>query len=129
MFIDNIEDNAVIEEIVEQLKKCINHKLEKPLGEFNWDKIDYEIKPSKDVLNSIKLLKEKIPLRKNSNIMNSFSDYIYSNTPLKKAFSKSIEIIKKDPQETIKILVIISDGESTDGNPNDLKYLLKEKNI
>ena len=61
--------------------------------------------------------------------MNSFSDYIYSNTPLKKAFSKSIEIIKKDPQETIKILVIISDGESTDGNPNDLKYLLKEKNI
>ena len=128
-FIDDKEDNAVIEEIIEQLKKCINHKLEKPLGEFNWDKIDYEIKPSKDVLNSIKLLKEKIPLRKNSNIMNSFSDYIYSNTPLKKAFSKSIEIIKKDPQETIKILVIISDGESTDGNPNDLKYLLKEKNI
>ena len=57
-FIDDKEDNAVIEEIIEQLKKCINHKLEKPLGEFNWDKIDYEIKPSKDVLNSIKLLKE-----------------------------------------------------------------------
>ena len=43
--------------------------------------------------------------------------------------NKTIEILNKDLNDTIKIIIILSDGQSTDGNPNDLKYLLKDKNI
>ena len=127
-YISNSEDTQIINEIKEQLKKCITHKLNGPLDKFNWYKNDFELKPAKEVLNSLKFLKEKIPLRKNNNIMNSFSNYIYSNTPLKKAMSKAIEISKKDEKETIKILVILSDGYSTDGDPNDLKHLIDKEN-
>ena len=126
--INNKENDKIIEEIIKQLKKCVMHKLKVPLESFDWNKDIFELKPAKDVLNSIKILKEKIPLRNNSNIMNSFSDYIYHYTPLKKAINKAIEITNKDSKETIKIIVILSDGESTDGNPNVLKHLLKQKN-
>ena len=125
--INNKENDKIIEEIIEQLKKCVMHKLKVPLERFDWNKEIFELKPAKDVLNSIKILKEKIPLRNNSNLMNSFSDYIYYYTPLKKAINKAIEITKKDSKETIKIIVILSDGLSTDGNPNALKDLLKQK--
>lgn len=127
--IDNKENDKVINEIVEQLKKCIKHKLEEPLNSFNWNKEYYEEKSAKEVLKSIKSLRENVPTRNNSNLMDSFSDYIYYNTPLKTAINKAIEITKKDSKETIKIIAVLSDGESTDGNPNDLKYLLSEKNI
>ena len=126
--INNKENDKIIEEIIEQLKKCVMHKLKAPLERFDWNKEIFELKPAKDVLNSIKILKEKIPLRNNSNIMNSFSDYIYHYTPLKKAINKAIEITNKDSKETIKIIVILSDGLSSDGNPNDRKHLLEQKN-
>ena len=111
--INNKENDKIIEEIIEQLKKCVMHKLKVPLERFDWNKEIFELKPAKDVLNSIKILKEKIPLRNNSNLMNSFSDYIYYYTPLKKAINKAIEITKKDSKETIKIIVILSDGKNT----------------
>ena len=60
--------------------------------------------------------------------MDTFSDYIYSNTPLKAAMKKAIEIFNKNSKETKKIIVVLSDGESTDGEPNELKYLLSETN-
>ena len=60
--------------------------------------------------------------------MDLFSDFIYHNTPLKTAMTKTFEIINKDLNDTIKFIIILSDGISTDGDPNDLKYLLKEKN-
>ena len=127
--IDNKENDEVIKEIFEQLKKCIEHKIYKPLNSFDWNKLNYESKPAKDISDSIKILKANLPMRNNSNIIDSFKDYIYDNTPLKKALSKSIEIINKDSEETIKLIFILSDGESTDGNPNDLKYLLNKKNV
>ena len=126
--IDDKENEEVVKEIIEQLKRCIKHKLEKPLNSFDWNKKNYEEKSAKDVLKSIKSLRENVPIRNNSNLMDTFSNYIYENTPLKEAMNKAIEIVKKDSKETIKIIVILSDGESTDGNPNDLKYLLPEKN-
>ena len=61
-------------------------------------------------------------------MIDAFSEYIYGSTPLKKALQKTFEIIKKDAKNTIKIKVILSDGESTDGDPNDLKNLITEKN-
>ena len=126
--IDDKENEEVVKEIIEQLKRCIKHKLEKPLNSFDWNKKNYEEKSAKDVLKSIKSLRENVPIRNNSNLMDTFSNYIYENTPLKEAMNKAIEIVKKDSKETIKIIVILSDGESTDGNPNELKYLLPEKN-
>ena len=60
--------------------------------------------------------------------MDTFFDYIYSNTPLKAAMKKAIEIVNKNSKETKKIIVVLSDGESTDGDPNELKYLLSETN-
>ena len=119
--IENKENDEVIREVVEQLKKCIKYKLEEPLNSFNWNKNNFEEKTAKDVLKSIKSLRENIPIRKNSNLMNTFSDYIYSNTPLKAAMKKAIEIVNKNSKETKKIIVILSDGESTDGDPNELK--------
>ena len=94
----------VIREVVEQLKKCIKYKLEEPLNSFNWNKNNFEEKTAKDVLKSIKLLRENIPIRKNSNLMDTFSDYIYSNTPLKAAMKKAIEIVNKNSKEKKKLL-------------------------
>ena len=123
--ISGTENDSIINEINQKLKKCIMHKLKEPLNSFEWDKKNYQSKPAKEVLNSIKILKDKIPSR--NNIIDSFSDYIYGYTPLKKAIEKTYEIIKKDSENTIKIIVILSDGLSTDGNPNDLKNLIKQK--
>lgn len=125
--ISGTENDSIINEINQKLKKCIMHKLKEPLNSFEWDKKNYQSKPAKEVLNSIKILKDKIPSR--NNIIDSFSDYIYGYTPLKKAIEKTYEIIKKDSENTIKIIVILSDGLSTDGNPNDLKNLIKQKKI
>ena len=127
--IDNKENDEIIKEIIDQLKKCLQYKLYQSLSSFDWNKLNYESKLAKDVSDSIKLLRDNIPMRKNSNMMNIFADYIYDNTPLKKALSKSIKIINNDSEETIKLIFLLSDGESTDGNPNDLKYLLNKKNI
>ena len=121
------EDKIIIDEIFKTMKKCILYKIKEPLDNFEWNKKDYVSKSAKEILNSIKLLKERIPLRRNDNMIDVFSEYIYGSTPLKKAIQKTIEIIKKDSKNTIKIIVILSDGESTDGNPNDLKHLINEK--
>ena len=72
--IENKENDEVIREVVEQLKKCIKYKLEEPLNSFNWNKNNFKEKTAKDVLKSIKSLRENIPIRKNSNLMNTFSD-------------------------------------------------------
>ena len=85
-------------------------------------------KTAEEVLESINLLKKKNTIRRNDNMIDAFSEYIYGSTPLKKALQKTFEIIKKDAKNTIKIIVILSDGESTDGDPNDLKNLITEKN-
>ena len=47
----------------------------------------------------VKSLRENIPIRKSSNLMDTFSDYIYSNTPLKAAMKKAIEIVNKNSKE------------------------------
>ena len=57
--IDNNENDKIIEEIIGQLKKCVMHKLKGPLEKFDWNKENFELRPAKEVLNSIKILKEK----------------------------------------------------------------------
>ena len=122
------EDKIIINEINQEMKKCVLHKINEPLNTFEWNKKYYETKPAKEVLDSIKLLKGQLPLRGSDIIFDTFSDYIYGTTPLKKAIQKTIEIIKQDYKNTIKIIVILSNGKSSDGNPNDLKYLITQKN-
>ena len=130
---EEVENDEIIKEINEKLKECLKYKIQETLNRFNWNKNYYETKSSKEVINSIELLKDNInkniPNRTNSNIMDLFSDFIYRDTPLKTAMNKTIEILNKDLNDTIKIIIILSDGLSTDGDPNDLKYLLKDKNI
>ena len=122
------EDEIIIDEIFKTMKNCILFKIKEPLDNFELNKKDYMSKTAKEVLESINLLKKRIPLRRDDNMIDAFSEYIYGSTPLKKAMQKTYEIIKKDSKNTIKIIVILSDGESTDGDPNDLKNLITEKN-
>ena len=77
---EEVENDEIIKEINEKLKECLKYKIQETLNRFNWNKNYYETKSSKEVINSIELLKDNInkniPNRTNSNIMDLFSDFI-----------------------------------------------------
>lgn len=123
--IQHKESVAITDEtkrIKEKLKKYFNNKEEfgnlNKLQEFNWE-VDIPIeKTSNEVLTKLKRIYKEFPRSGGKNsIFNIFQDYIYSYTPLCNCLLKGFHLLNSKEVNSKKILIILSDGISTDGDP------------
>lgn len=88
------------------------------LQEFNWEVNIPKEKTSDEVLKKLKrIYKEFSGNGRNDNIFDLFKDYIYSSTPLCNCLLKDFQYLKTKEYNSKKILIILSDGMSTDGDP------------
>ena len=127
-------ESSIDKEIIKQIKLSLEEAVEEVIENIfnnmkqdnNYIKGNY-LKINSEILNQmlremVDLIKKKIPQRakNNNNIMDLISSKIYGNTPLKAVIQKAFNIYSecKDQYER-KILLIITDGESTDGDPTD----------
>ena len=70
------------------------------------------------------LLKKRKPVRPDDStqdqiqqLIDAIEPYIYGGTPMCEAMQNALSIFKQADQDVSKVLFILSDGESTDGNP------------
>ena len=70
------------------------------------------------------LLKKRKPVRPDDStqdqiqeLIDAIEPYIYGGTPMREAMQNALSIFKQADQDVSKVLFILSDGESTDGNP------------
>ena len=91
------------------------------LNSYNWDVGTPIEKTSDEILKKIKkLFNEFQKEQNNNNIFSIFKKYIYGNTPLCSCLKKSIEFLKNKEYNANKILIIITDGNSSDGDPLEI---------
>jgi hypothetical protein len=64
-----------------------------------------------------------------NNLGNTIRGYMYGSTPMTKALDVCLVTFRKYPNVTQKVLLVISDGESTDGNPVPKARQLKSSNV
>jgi hypothetical protein len=55
--------------------------------------------------------------------------YMYGSTSMREALSLSLDVFRKQPNAERRILVLISDGDSTDGDPVPIARKLQQANI
>ena len=131
--IQNKESDAIIEEI-RNIKKKLEVRFESEIRElnkvkdFNWE-IDMPVeKASDEILKSLKIIHREFQKNNKGNkgIFDYFKRYIYYNTPLCYCLTKSFEFMKKKEKDSNKILIYLSDGESTDGDILDIYNKYKD---
>lgn len=115
------ETRRIKQKLIEKFEKCEEFSSLNKLKEFNWY-VDMPMeKTSDEIIKKVKRIYKEFPKNKgNSNIFDLFKEYIYSNTPLCNCLSKSFEFLKSKEIVSKKILIILSDGVSTDGNPLEI---------
>jgi hypothetical protein len=64
-----------------------------------------------------------------STLLDSLRHYMYGNTPMRHSFQKSIEVFRRYSASRQRVLVLVSDGHSTDGSPLPLACELKENSV
>ena len=101
------------------------------LNNFKWT-VDIPIeKTPQDILNKLKILYKDFSRNKEGNIFKLFQEYIYNDTPLCNCLEKGLNFLSGKNNNSNKVLIIISDGQSTDGNPTEIynKYKNKSNNL
>lgn len=85
-------------------------------------------KASDEILKSLKIIHREFQKNNKGNkgIFDYFKRYIYDNTPLCYCLTKSFEFMKKKEKDSNKILIYLSDGESTDGDILDIYNKYKD---
>ena len=127
-------ESSIDKKVIEQIKLSLEESVEEVIENiFNNMKKDPNyikecyMKINSETLNQMlremdNLSERKIPLRakNNNNIMDLISKKIYGNTPLKAVTQKAFSIFSESKnQYERKVLLIITDGDSTDGDPTD----------
>ena len=62
-------------------------------------------------------------------LLDTLRRYIYGSTPMRDALSRSLETFRKHPIAEKRVLVLVSDGNSTDGDPLPLARELQQANV
>ncbi|KAJ0382800.1 hypothetical protein COL922a_011794 [Colletotrichum nupharicola] len=62
-------------------------------------------------------------------LLNTLRQYMYGRTPMQHALGLSLEIFKGHPEIKDRVLVVISDGFSTDGDPMPVARSLQQANV
>ncbi|KAK5651992.1 hypothetical protein OQA88_10895 [Cercophora sp. LCS_1] len=61
--------------------------------------------------------------------LESLKRYMYGTTPVRQAFEKSLAVFTQNELYENRVLVLVSDGMSTDGHPSELGHQLKQKGV
>ena len=87
------------------------------LKNYKWD-VEMPIDKNNDeVLKKIKKIYSIFPKGQKNNVFDLFEEYIYRSTPICSCIKNVFKFLKEKSDNSKKILIIISDGYSTDGNP------------
>lgn len=62
-------------------------------------------------------------------LLDMLRQYMYGWTPMREALSLSLDVFRKQPNAERRVLVLISDGHSTDGDPLPIAPKLQQANI
>jgi hypothetical protein len=65
----------------------------------------------------------------NENQLDTLREYMYGLTPMCHALGQALEAFRSKPNAQHRVLVLISDGESTDGDPTAVATDLRNENI
>ena len=137
------DKNSIDLEIIKQIKDNFNFCIEdifsqifKKMEEDNdFKNQNYTLIRSDNldiIINEIEtLIKKKIdiPSDIDNNLLNFFKPHIYGSTPLFQVFRESFKIFSLYKNNySKKILIVITDGESSDGDPTNYVIQESEKN-
>lgn len=126
----NMQDDMVRNEVRKTLEIVLKKNKDKVMHEV-YDKMNKSIAKYKSLKNSGK----EFQLRTSNNVSsliekskacffngdrNLYEELIYGGTPMTKGISEAFRIIETNYGKKNKLLFIISDGESTDGNPTGI---------
>ncbi|KAL2827364.1 hypothetical protein BDW59DRAFT_171381 [Aspergillus cavernicola] len=102
---------------------------------------DFIPRPAREVVHLLQRLTEPTTAA-NGAVIDSLDEFMYGNTPLRYALEQSLAAFRAHPVTSQRVLLLVSDGFSTDGSPVPLArkmeeerviiaglYLTKEKNI
>jgi hypothetical protein len=62
-------------------------------------------------------------------VLDTVRKYIYGDTPMRTALSRSLAVFRRHPTANQRVLVLVSDGVSTDGDPLPLALELHQEKI
>ena len=124
-------------------QKIDNHealKLARRLIEKESSKYEYVLKKiqtlkshfandASKLLNTILQENKEASSHRVHEIIDSIKPYIYGKTPMVKALTKAKEIFDTKPEINPKVLFILSDGLSTDGDPNYIAQMLRDSKV
>ena len=128
--LDAVEDYAVENSDALLLARRICNEW---LGDFE----SFRPQPVGDVIDLLTRLQERSEVNDNtaeegsgqSNLLDTLRRYMYGHTPMQDALSKSLDVFKKHVQAENRVLVIVSDGLSTDGDPLSVAQDLHQANV
>ncbi|GAD99608.1 hypothetical protein NECHADRAFT_97479 [Paecilomyces variotii No. 5] len=94
-------------------------------------------RPVAEVVDLLKRLKEKTPTKDTNGsekpgvhvLPDTLRQYIYGDTPMKHALQQSQEVFQAHPDACQRVLILVSDGMSTDGDPCHLAMELRRANV
>ena len=64
-----------------------------------------------------------------SPLLDMLYPYMYGKTPMRDALHQSLAVFHKYPSAKQRTLLLVSDGNSTDGNPQPVADDLKQKQV
>jgi hypothetical protein len=62
-------------------------------------------------------------------VLNTLREYMYGRTPMRDTLRQSLAVFRKYPVVEQRVLVLVSDGESTDGNPLPIACELQQEKV
>ncbi|KAH7336028.1 hypothetical protein BKA65DRAFT_458517 [Rhexocercosporidium sp. MPI-PUGE-AT-0058] len=124
------EDNAVDRSDALQLARCI-------CDEWLLDFSNLEPRPVADVVDLLQQLQDHPAAGGGDQglgpdkrtVLDTLREYMYGNTPMRDTLTESLAVFRKYPIVKQRVLVLVSDGESTDGNPLPIACELQKEKV
>lgn len=111
-------------------------KLAREIGE-KWlhDFTGFVPRPVADIVELLEQLQKysepgaRDGLRGDTSLLDELKKYMYGSTPMWEALSQSLEVFLEHSSTEYQVLVLVSDGESTDGDPLPIASQLKAEKV
>lgn len=95
--------------------------------------VEFVPRPIGDVIRLLKELEihsgSSDGKKDDGNILDTLRQYMYGLTPMRSTMTKSLSVFQQYPKTERRVLVLVSDGESTDGDPLPTALQFKKEKI
>ncbi|KAH7489409.1 hypothetical protein FOMA001_g3692 [Fusarium oxysporum f. sp. matthiolae] len=100
------------------------------------DFVNFEPRPIYEVVDILQRLHDRedrdrrnVPEDNNDNVLDAIRQYMYGLTPMCHALQKALDAFQSKPKAQHRVLVLISDGHSTDGDPSTAAHDLEREGV